>query len=133
MLYLHNVYLYLKDVFLQLNIIIINAQLQIVVLLEVTLELEIVCLIYLAKKVKYGVLLWLIVFVLKEHNGMVINVYHVVVEEFGKHLLDVNVLQDISLPVQDAKNSIVKNVNLYLMQSGMVNNAFVIKDFKFKV
>lgn len=61
---------------------------------------------------------------------MVINVYHVVVEEFGKHLLDVNVLQDISLPVQDAKNSIVKNVNLYLMQSGMVNNAFVIKDFK---
>jgi len=133
MLYLHDVCLYLKDVFLQLNIIIINAQLQVVVLLEVTLELEIVCLIYLAKKVKYGVLLWLIVFVLKEHNGMVINVYHVVVEEFGNHLLDVNVLQDISLPVQDAKNSIVKNVNLYLMQSGMANNAFVIKDFKFKV
>lgn len=133
MLYLHNVCLYLKDVFLQLNIIIINAQLQIVVLLEVTLELEIVCLTYLAKEVKYGVLLWLIVYVLKVHNGMVINVYHVVVEEFGNHLWDVNVLQDISLPVQDAKNSIVKDVNLYLMHSGMVNNAFVIKDFKFKV
>ena len=60
---------------------------------------------------------------------MVINVYHVVVEEFGNHLWDVNVLQDISLQVQDAKNSIVKNVNLYLMLFGMVNNVFVIKDF----
>ena len=50
-----------------------DVKLEMVVLMEVITETEIVCHIFHVNKVKFGVMIWLTVFVLKELNGMEIN------------------------------------------------------------
>ena len=128
MLLLPNVLLYLKDVFLLQFGQITNAELEAVVHMVATLEVEIVCLLYHVKKAKYGIMIWLIVFVLKELNGMVINAYHVVVEKFGSHLSDVYAQRDTSLLEQDVKSLILLDAYLYQMLYGMANNVFAMMD-----
>ena len=51
----------------------VNVKLEMVVLMEVITEMVIVCHIFHVNKVKFGIMIWLTVFVLKELNGMEIN------------------------------------------------------------
>ena len=54
-------------------------------------------------------------------------------EKLGYLSKDVSVQQAISLQDLDAKNLTLKNVLLFLMLFGMVNNVFAMMDFMFKV
>ena len=65
--------LFLKDVFLQHHMQMVDVKLEMVVLMEVITEMVIVCHIFHVNKVKFGIMIWLTVFVLKELNGMEIN------------------------------------------------------------
>lgn len=125
--------LYLKDVFpLQFGQIT-DVKLEVDAHMEVTLEAETVCLTFHVNRVKYGIMIWSIVFVLRVLNGMVIGVCHVMVVRFGNHLMDANAQQDITSLEQDVKDLILLDAHLSPMLSGMANNVSVMKDSVFRV
>ena len=67
---------------------------------------------------------------LKELNGMEINVWLAQAGKLGSHSEDANVQQATSSQELVARKLIKSDANLSLMPSGIVFNAFAMKDLK---
>ena len=91
-------------------------------------EVEAVFLMFLAKMARFGTIIWLIVFALKEPNGMETSVWLVQEEKGGNLSLVVFAQLAHSLLDQDAKESMKPDVPSFLILSGMVFNVFAMKD-----
>ena len=104
-----------------------------IALTDLISEVETVFLIFHANKDKFGIQIKLIVFVLKGLNGMETNVWHALEEKHGNHSKDVNAQQDTSLQEFDVKNSLILNVRMFQIASGMEFNVSVTKDLKLLV
>ena len=103
----------------------IDARSRIIVPMEPTSEVETVCLTCLAKMVKNGIIIWWIVSVPKEQNGMELNVWLARVESHGSHLLVVFVLLATFSQALGVIRWMQLDVVWFLMLYGMELSAYV--------